>query len=128
NSDQTRIAMVPATQPIAMATGSITGAPMNVMAGKTPLLIFRDSATGLLRVFDRRVDEDLMPRFSVNHDPRRKSVAFVDSDTNTGWNADGLAVDGAKERRGKKLKPVEIEQDLYWGVMRFWYPGLQMVK
>jgi Protein of unknown function (DUF3179) len=126
--EQTRIAMVPTTQPIAFPTESINAAPLNVMAGKLPLLIFRDPATGLPRAFDRRVDEDLMPRFSVNHDPRRKLVAFVDSDTNTGWSLEGVAVDGAKDRKGKKLKPVEIERDLYWGVMRFWYPGLQLVN
>ncbi|HEX3357830.1 MAG TPA: DUF3179 domain-containing (seleno)protein [Tepidisphaeraceae bacterium] len=128
DSDATRIAMIPGTQPIAIATHSISAAPLNLMAGQLPLLIFLDPVTGAPRAFDRRVDGDLMPRFSINHDPRRKSVVFTDSDTNTGWSVEGVAIDGAKDRKGKKLKAVEIEQDLYWGVMRFWYPGLQMAK
>ena len=122
---ETRITVIPTTQPIAISAESITTKPMNVMAGKLPLLIFRDSASGEVKVFDRRVDEDLMPRFECNHDPRRKLATFVDSDTNTGWSNEGVAVDGDKQRKGKKLKPFPVEEDLYWGVMKFWYPELQ---
>ena len=124
---ETRIAFIPTTQPVAIPTEAITTKPLNVMAGKLPLLIFRDAASGEARAFDRRIDEDLMPRFELNKDPRRKLAVFVDSDTNTGWNAEGVAVDGEKERKGKKLKAVEMQEDLYWGVMKFWYPDLKLV-
>ena len=90
-------------------------------------MIFRDGASGQVKAFDRRLDEDLMPQFEMNHDPRRKSAVWIDSDTNTGWSLEGIAVDGDKSRKGKKLKPVEIQEDLYWGVEKFWYPDLSLV-
>jgi hypothetical protein len=124
---QRRIAVVPTTQPIAIPTESIGTKPLNLMAGKTPLLIFRDGTSSELRAFDRRIDEDLMPRFELNHDARRKLAVFTDSDTGCGWSATGVAVDGEKERKGKKLRPVEVEEDLYWGVMKYWYPDLSLV-
>jgi hypothetical protein len=124
----TRIAIVPTTQPIAFRAEQITSTPQNVMAGKTPLLIFRDPATAELHIFDRRIDEDLMPRFELNHNARRKDVAFIDADTKTGWSWAGIAVDGNKDYKGKKLKPIAVQQDLYWGVMKFWYPDLEFVK
>ena len=62
-----------------------------------------------------------------NHDTRRKGAALVDSDTNTGWSVDGIAVDGSKERKGKKLRAVLVEEDVYWGVMKWWYPEMQLV-
>ena len=124
-SEQKRIAVIPTTQPIAIPTEAITTSPMNVMAGKLPVLIFRDPS-GEIRAFDRRIDGDLMPRFQANHVPRRKLAALIDSDTDTGWNLEGVAVDGAKDRKGKKLAPVEIEQDLYLGVMKFWMPELKV--
>ena len=37
-----------------------------------------------------------------------------------------VAIDGDKERKGKKLRPVEVEEDLYWGVMKYWYPDLEL--
>jgi len=126
---QTRVAIVATTQPIAIPTESISTKPLNIMAsGKLPLLILRDAASGELRAFDRRIDEDLMPRFELNHDPRRKLAALIDSDTNTGWNLAGVAVDGDKAHRGKKLRPVEIQEGLYWGVMKYWYPELKLVE
>jgi hypothetical protein len=121
-----RVVVVPTTQPIAIPTEAITNRPMNVMAGKLPVLLFRDAATGEIKAFDRRLDEDLMPRFEVNHDPRRKNVALVDSDTLTGWSLDGIAIDGAKDRKGKKLRTLPVEEDVYWGVMKFWYPNLKL--
>jgi hypothetical protein len=123
-----RVVIVPTTQPIALPTEAITTKPLNVMAGKLPLLIFRDGASGEVKAFDRRIDEDLMPRFDINRDTRRKGAAFVDSDTNTGWNEEGIAVDGSKDRKGKKLKAVRIEEDVYWGVMKWWYPEMKLIE
>src|SRR5205085_1642333 len=112
------IAMIPSTQPVAVREDQLTSSPMNVMAGSLPVLIFRDPGTQELRAYDRRIEEDLMPRFSLNFDRRRKGVFLIDADTNTGWSTAGVAVDGDKKMRGKKLRPIEIEQDLYWGVMK----------
>jgi hypothetical protein len=51
---------------------------------------------------------------------------FIDTDTNSGWSTTGVAVEGKKEFRGKRLAPVPVEDELYWGVMKYWYPELQL--
>ena len=37
-----------------------------------------------------------------------------------------MAIEAKKEFRGKRLAPVIVEDELYWGVMKFWYPELQL--
>ena len=72
-------------------------------------------------------DQDLMPRFLLNKDPKRRNVALIDADTNTGWSASGVAIDGDKKMRGHRLRPIDVQEDLYWGVMKYWYPDLQLL-
>ena len=50
----------------------------------------------------------------------------MDSDTNSEWTIDGVEVEGPKEMHGLALKPLQVEDDLYWNVMKFWYPGLHL--
>ena len=52
---------------------------------------------------------------------------MIDVDTNTGWSSSGIAVDGAKKMRGHKLRPIDVQEDLYWGVIKYWYPDVQLV-
>lgn len=119
-----RVAVVsPTTQPVALRPEAVTAAPMNFVAGDVPMFVFRDEK-GVARAFDRRIEIDLSPRFKKNTDPRRKNAAFIDVDTNTGWSAAGVAVDG--ERKGQKLTPIPIDEELYWGVMKRWYPDLKL--
>ena len=40
----------------------------------------------------------------------------------------GVAVEGKKEYVGKKLKELPAEEGLYWGVMKYWFPQLQLVE
>ena len=87
-----------------------------------PVLIFRDSQTQLLKAFDRRVEADLRPKFQRNTGKKHKGAAFVDVDTDTGWSESGVALDG--EHKGQRLVPVMLEENLYWGVMKHWYPSL----
>jgi hypothetical protein len=124
--DETRIAFIPTTQPLAIAEADLAAGPINTNAGTLPVLVFRDEVTGVTRAFDRRVEADLIPRFESNHDPKRKDVRFVDRDTGAGWSANGVAIDGSPEMKGKKLRPIEIEGGLYWGVMKHWYPNLEL--
>jgi hypothetical protein len=37
-------------------------------------------------------------------------------------------VDAKKEFRGKRLAPVVVEDGLYWGVMKHWYPKLELAR
>jgi hypothetical protein len=125
-----RVVVFPTSQPVAISSDRVTAEPLNLVSGHVPVLLFRDRASGGLRAFDRRIDEDLSPRFTRCSDRKRAQlgVALVDLDTNTGWSAAGVAVDGPdKRRRGQKLKAVEVDEDVYWGVMHFWFPNLRLI-
>jgi hypothetical protein len=106
-------------------SASLGSAPLNVSADNLPVVTFRDPLTKVARSFRRKVD-DLSPRFRLNRDAGRKDVVLIDSDTNSGWSAAGVAVEAKKEFRGKRLPPVAVEDELYWGVMKYWYPELQL--
>jgi len=127
HSAQTRVIVIATAQSAALATSDVGTYPVNVKSGDVPVLVFRDPATASLRAFDRHVEADLAPRFILNRDARRKGY-LVDIDTNTTWSTAGVAQDGEKDRLGKKLTPVEVQDDVYWGVAKFWWPQLQWVK
>jgi len=121
---ETRVVVVMTSPPIAIPTDRIRNDPMNLRADQVPILLLRDRETGQIRAFDRRVEEDQTPTFRRNTDPSRRGVALVDSDTTIGWSATGRAVDGNPARRGMQLTELPVETDLYWGVMKYWYPNL----
>ena len=120
-----KVAMIGTQRPVALPS-SLAGIA-NLSADGQPVLAFRDPVTGVARGFRRRVD-DLSPRFKPNRDPNRKDVVFIDSDTNSGWNAAGVAIEARKEFRGKRLAMVPVEDELYWGVMKYWFPELQLTN
>ncbi|MGH7215129.1 MAG: DUF3179 domain-containing (seleno)protein, partial [Tepidisphaeraceae bacterium] len=122
---ETPVILVGTDPPLVLRGEQVSRDPLNLKAGDVPLLVFRDKTTGAVRAFDRRV-EDLTPRFSLNTNAKRAGVAFIDSDTRAGWNTSGAVVDGEKEWRGKRLTLVPVEENLYWGVMKHWYPDLQV--
>jgi hypothetical protein len=113
--------------PLAMPSTSLKTTPLNLTADDTPVLLFRDPVDGTPRAFARRV-EDLRPRFRLNTDRKKRPKAvFVDDDTGAGWDANGVAVDGPPEFRGKRLARVLVEDGLSSRVMRHWYPNLKVV-
>jgi hypothetical protein len=120
------IAMVATTQPVAISSDLKPDKPLNVTAGGTRLLVLRDPLSGTLRAFDRRVGNDLFPTFKPHHETKRPDVALVDSDTASLWTIDGRAIDG--ELKGQQLREIEVDDGLWWGVMRYWYPRLQMLR
>ncbi len=119
----TRVLLVAAAQPLALLAGEIGAEPMNLKAGDTPILLFRDGA-GVVRAFDRHVESDLAPAFKRASDRRHKNAAFVDAYTETLWSIEGVALNG--ELKGRRLAPVPVEEDLHWGVMKYWYPQLAL--
>jgi len=114
-------------RPIAVLSKQVTTAPLNVRVGEVAALIFRDPQTGELRAFDRRLEEDLIPTFRVNRDPKRKGAAFYDPDTASGWDVHGVVVAGKKEFKDRRLQPLQVEEGLPWGIMKYWYPELELV-
>ena len=98
----------------------------NLSIDDEALLVLRDPATGRIRAFDRHVDKDLIPQFKPGTDRKRKSVALIDSDTNSGWSIDGRWIDGQAEFKGKKLMPLEVQEDIDIEAARFWYHNLKV--
>jgi hypothetical protein len=123
--DERRLCFIATARPMAVPSEAINGL-LNLTVGRNSVLLFRDS-TGQVRAFDRHIDEDLSPRFARAIDPKHPEVALVDADTNTEWSITGTAMEGQKEMIGKKLTPLPVEDELYWDVMKFWYPDLQWV-
>lgn len=112
--------------PILVSPGDLDlGQPLNLSADGIPVVVWRDPRTGLARAFDRRIDDqDLIPRFTKNSDGgRRVAAQFVDSDAGCGWSAEGVAVDGDKQFRGKRLESVPIEEDVYAVAVQHWFSG-----
>lgn len=124
-----RVVLVGTHKPVAVASGSLGVSPVNVSADGAPVMAFREPLTKVARAFSRRVVDDLAPTFALHRGHKRKPDAtFIDADTNSSWNTSGVAIDGSKDYRGRKLSPVPAEDDLYWGVMKHWYPDLQLVE
>lgn len=120
--------LVGATQPLAIPASKVTADPLNVTADGMAALVFRDPAGGAVRAFERRV-EDVPPLFRRNPKPRlRPKALLVDDYANAGWNADGAAVDGPAEIRGKRLGRLPIDGDLHLGILTFAYRGLSMYE
>jgi hypothetical protein len=120
-----RVVLVGST--LAVREDEITVAPLNVTAGDVPAVVFRDKTSGRVVAFDRRVEKDLIPRFTLNHEPRRKVAFMIDSDTRSGWNAEGVAVDGPdKHFNGRKLSPLEVQEDVSWSAASHWLRELKL--
>jgi hypothetical protein len=123
----TPVVLVGQPPSLAVPADAVASGPLNVLAGEVPVVLFRHPGSGQIRAFDRRLEADLIPRFKSPRDVKQaKGVALIDSDTGIGWSAQGVAVDGPKQSRGVKLKPIEVREDVYLGPARFWYPGLQL--
>ena len=130
-----RVAVVGLRDPLAVDSSQLAAAPRNGNADGVPIAIFREQPDMLVRAFDRRTYDhqgklDLIVKFAPNLLHRRHPLAFfLDLGSNSGWNADGLCVDApadAKYLKGKRLDPLAVDDDLPWGVMKFWYPNLKL--
>jgi hypothetical protein len=112
---------------LAIKTNQIGNTPINASDGSTPMLLFRDPATHQIKAFDRHVEKDLIPRFGPNAAGRRKNSFMLDSDTNTGWNSAGVAVDGDKQWKGHKLAALAVQEDVALSAVQFWCHDLKVV-
>jgi hypothetical protein len=98
---------------------------MNASIGGTRVLLLRDRA-GRLRAFDRHAREDLFLTFQPTTDRKHPEAVMTDPDTGSLWTADARAIDGPL--KGAKLREIEVDDGLYWGVMKYWYPMLELVR
>ena len=120
------VLVVATDPPLAVATELVSQRPLN-LGGSMRVLVLRDPRTGATRAFERRVSDDLFPTFAYRDElDKHPDAPLVDSDSNSFWTPDGLAVHGPL--KGEQLKPILTEDALRWGVMKFWYPALQLVR
>ena len=126
-ADYHQVCVVAAAAPIAVPSDAINEVPLNLSAGGTPMLLFRDNITGQALAFDRHVQYDLIPRFAKTADRTRPAAVMIDIDTETEWSVTGAALQGARETRGRTLTPLLVEDRLYWDVMKYWLPDLKSV-
>jgi len=123
-SAETKIALIRGPAPATVLDTDLTAGVTNF---SNPLVVvIRDPATGSLRAFDRHVDQDLIPAFAARTFTKFPQAMMIDSDSGSIWTADGVAVFGPL--KGKKLEPVEIEDDVYDGVTRFWFGDLPLIS
>jgi hypothetical protein len=120
-----KIILIGLDKPVAILPEQLGDAPLNLAADDVPVVVWRDPKTGVVRAFDRHVEQDLVPRFSRNDDAKSAARApFIDADTGCGWSAAGAAVTGDAKFRGQRLKAFAVEAELYWGAIHRWYPNL----
>lgn len=116
-----RVAVVFGPQPMALPAESLNKLPLNATAGQSHVLVVRYPRNGL-RAFDRHIHEDLFLTFVSRTNRRLPEAVMIDTESNSWWTTDGLAVDGPL--KGSRLRPLEMVQDVYWGVMKRWWPEI----
>jgi hypothetical protein len=113
------VALIDGPRPMLVRDSDVTAVPLNMLVGRDPLLLFRDGA-GAIKAYLRQANGDLTPRFYpisiVNH----PGFAFSERDSNSFWADDGRALDGPL--KGEKLKPFDVDDQVYLDVIRYWYP------
>ena len=120
----TTVALVAAVQPAVVQETSVDSRPLNLLVGTDPILMFRDG-NGVIRAFVRQANGDLTPRFFPAPAGKTPGGVLTERDSKTVWAADGRAVEGPL--KGEKLKPVEVDNDVYLDVVRYWYPNLATI-
>ncbi len=120
----TKIALIRGPSPAAVLDTDLSASITNF---SNPLIvIIRDPSTGSLTAFDRHVDEDLVPAFAPKTFKKFPQATMTDADSGSAWTPDGRAIDGPL--KGKKLNPIEIETDQYYGITKFWLGDLQLIN
>ncbi|HEX4053881.1 MAG TPA: DUF3179 domain-containing (seleno)protein [Tepidisphaeraceae bacterium] len=118
-----RVAVIRGPSPAAVLDADLGAGPANFA---NPLVVLiRDPMTGSLAAFDRHVDEDLAPAFAARTFKKFPRAVMVDADSGSAWTADGRAVDGPL--KGKKLQPLEVEDDVYYSVAELWFGDLPLL-
>jgi hypothetical protein len=122
---ETPVAFVETTPALALLDSDLKSPTSNVESPGAALLLVRDGHTGSIVAFDRQVDNDLFPIFREKIFPKFPQATLVDADSGSAWTADGRAIDGPL--KGDKLRPVDVDDEVYLGVLRIWYPSLKIL-
>jgi hypothetical protein len=126
------IILIGTTHPAAVKSDQVGPEPLRLDVDGESAFVFREAPGMPVKAFSCYLKKQgLLPRFHLDREHKYKGAMFVDSDTGSGWSAAGTWVGGLKEYRkelqGTRLTPVPVQDQLYWGVMKFWYPDLKLV-
>lgn len=119
---ETPVLLLRTQPPVALLMGN-DEKPLHTRSGQTPVVIWTDR--GQWRAFNRTVDTDLFLTFQARKD-RQGNEKLIDQQTGSVWNRSGLAIQGPLQ--GKQLTPIPVEENVYWGVSREWFPDLQLIR
>ncbi len=119
---ETPIILIRTTPASALLIGDYAK-PTHTRAGDLPIVLWRDR--GLLRAFNRAVDGDLFLTYEIVKDKKGREQ-LKDTQTHSVWTYQGRCIEGPLT--GKQLSPVTIEENVYWGVSREWFPDLQLIR
>jgi hypothetical protein len=127
------IVLVGTRQPAAVNSEQVGPEPLRLQVDGEPVFVFREAPGMPVKAFSCYLKKmELFPRFRLDREHKYKGAMFIDSDTNSGWSASGVWVGGLKEYRkelaGARLAPIPVQDHLYWGVMKFWYPDLKLAS
>jgi hypothetical protein len=123
--DARRVCFVATTQPLVIPSEGVTDQPLNLRVGQSEVLLVR--INGRIAAFDRQLPLDLVPRFSQTTDAKHKTAVWLDTDSNSEWSPTGEVVQGPPEMQHVKLSSIPVEDDVYLGIMKYWYPDLHIV-
>ncbi|HEY0009282.1 MAG TPA: DUF3179 domain-containing (seleno)protein [Tepidisphaeraceae bacterium] len=97
--------------------------PINIKSGDTAIVAWHGEF-GEVRAFERVVDGDFFLTFtSAVH--ANGTTKFFDEQTRSTWSVKGVCTDGP--RKGSKLAPVRVDERVYWGVSKTWWPELTLL-
>lgn len=120
---ETPVVLVRTNPPAALLAGHDFSRPAHAKVGESPIVFWRQN--GALRAFFRTVDSDLFLTFTLetSKDARPR---LTDRQTQSTWTLDGRCIDGPL--KGRRLTSVPLEENVYWGVSKTWWPELQLIR
>ncbi|MCS7032405.1 MAG: DUF3179 domain-containing protein [Phycisphaerae bacterium] len=117
-SDQDSVVYLETDPPIVVPTRDIQTEPVNVFRGTSAALVCREGGFGRVVAFDRRIDQDLFPRFVFNRERGRRNAPLLDEDTGSGWTFTGECVEGPM--KGTRLRPLIVVENVPRDAASFW--------
>jgi len=123
------IVLIGTTQPAALKADEVGPEPVRVQVDGNPAFVFREAFDKPVHAFSCYLKKvELFPRFRLDRLHKVKNSMFIDSDTASSWSSSGQWVGGTykKELQGTRLMALPVQDRLYWGVMKYWYPDLTL--
>ena len=124
-TNRRRAAIVGVTRPIAVDSASLSGRPALADVDDGPVVLVRVSQSdATLRAFGRKID-DAVAEFIPAANAKSADAYMLDPHNGATWSANGVAVGGSLQMRGRRLSALPVDDDVDYAVMKWWVPELQ---